>query len=211
MKEEKNVPLLYECILEEFEVECEEILWEILKTTPNDYPTFLIFMKLSSNSIEGPKPPSHFYDHKRMGLELRIISSVEMKNTRNENKFMGSIIDIGPNLLQYMGFKIPYTYVGKRRNMLSKSKFKKHSPGYRERILCEYPDGSKSLITEKYQFNLKLGEEKGEIYDIKKDPQCKNNLWGKEDFKEIQTQLSLQFLWAQLDKQVMPMPRIAGA
>ncbi|HLQ72440.1 MAG TPA: sulfatase, partial [Bacillota bacterium] len=51
----------------------------------------------------------------------------------------------------------------------------------------------------------------GEIFDLLHDPGEFNNLWDNPDYESLKQELLLKYIWAELGKESMPMPRIWGA
>jgi hypothetical protein len=121
-----------------------------------------------------------------------------------------SLVDIAPTLLNMLHLLIPVEYIGKIIP-LSHHKFRNLLPDRRERALYEHENGSKTLITAQYVMTIPFQGTNGELFDLIADSGFTNNLWDDRSHFDIKTALFLEFLWAQLDKEVMPMPRIAGA
>lgn len=122
-----------------------------------------------------------------------------------------SILDLAPTILLHNGVPRPNNMLGKEISWLFNDEARKKESRTRKNILLEFENGEKSLITENFRFNAKLGMSKGEIYDLKKDPEENNNLWDNLDTNKIKRLLYLEFLTEQMHKEVTPMPRIAGA
>lgn len=47
-----------------------------------------------------------------------------------------------------------------------------------------------------------------QLFDLKEDPKELNNLWEEGDYKEIKQALFLKYIWAEMGKESMWMPRI---
>jgi N-sulphoglucosamine sulphohydrolase, C-terminal len=141
---------------------------------------------------------------------LTILTPKSTKNSFVSPEIV-SIIDLFPTIFRFFGLKIPYSYTGKSFHELWEGKSTISEIYHRKSSLFEYKDGSKSLLTLNHHLYLPLNSSEGKIYDLKTDPKEVNNLWSDPESKEIKEKLLLMFLWAQLDKECMPMPRIAGA
>jgi hypothetical protein len=50
----------------------------------------------------------------------------------------------------------------------------------------------------------------GELFDLENDPGEINNLWNDSRYKDIKTKLLLKYIWAELGKEPMWIPRIWG-
>lgn len=46
---------------------------------------------------------------------------------------------------------------------------------------------------------------------MKEDPKELNNLWDNKEYKELKSELLLKYIWAELGKEPMWMPRIKQA
>ena len=145
---------------------------------------------------------NHGLDHRSPFLnEIRVpIWIVNGPKHKQKAKTLLSIVDIFPIVLDFLKIKRPYPIIGKR---------------HRNSTMYEHTDGSKTVLIMNGQDEFKItvfhNQEHGEIYNIIKDPEELHNLWDEPSFKSQKADFLLQFLWAQLDKEVMPMPRIAGA
>ena len=51
----------------------------------------------------------------------------------------------------------------------------------------------------------------GELFDLKNDPQEVNTLWDNPAYAVLKQELLRKYIWAELAKEPMWMPRIAGA
>jgi hypothetical protein len=129
----------------------------------------------------------------------------------NGTAHLWSIIDLAPSLLQLLGIKVPCTMVGKDLHQYWLGKARKAIPFPRDRCLVEHADGSKTMYNASHALTVHPGKKTGEIFDLDRDPGMARNLWNEPSCTPIKSRLLLEFLWAQLDKECMPMPRIAGA
>jgi len=109
---------------------------------------------------------------------------------------MASTVDIGPTILERAGLE-PYngTQGLSFLNTLSGGQ------GKREDLLIECNDGSarfgfdkaariRSVVSQNWRYTLYLGEEWGELYNLKDDPDETQNLWDSEAHKDIRLALS---------------------
>jgi len=69
----------------------------------------------------------------------------------------------------------------------------------------------KTFVNDRYKITVYYNEEYGELYDLVEDPQESNNRWDDSAYKNIKSTLLLKFLHAEMGKEPMWMPRIAGA
>jgi hypothetical protein len=122
-----------------------------------------------------------------------------------------SIIDLAPSLLGLAGIKVPYTMVGKDLHPYWLGKPRKAIAFPRDRCLVEHADGSKTTWNGRYLLTVHPGKDVGELIDAGHREGDDRNLWDDPAAAPVKSRLLLELLWAQLDKECMPMPRIAGA
>ena len=51
----------------------------------------------------------------------------------------------------------------------------------------------------------------GELFDLEQDPGEIHNLWDDPDSQQLKTELLMKYIWADLGREEMWMPRISGA
>ncbi len=140
-----------------------------------------------------------------------MVSLPGMGRKVDESSQIWSILDMAPSLLGWLGIKVPYTMVGKDLHQYWLGKARKAIPFPRDRCLFEHADGSKTMWNGRYVLTVHPGKETGEIVDLGGRDGANRNLWDDPSSTAVKSQLLLELLWAQLDKECMPMPRIAGA
>jgi arylsulfatase A-like enzyme len=69
----------------------------------------------------------------------------------------------------------------------------------------------RTYIDDHYKMTVHYNREYGELYDLQNDPGELVNLWARQEAAELKSQLLLKFLYAEMGKTALPMPRIAGA
>ena len=69
----------------------------------------------------------------------------------------------------------------------------------------------KTYVNERYKLTVYYNRDYGELFDLQQDPQEINNLWNKPEYAELKTDLTLKLLFAEMGKEPLWMPRIAGA
>jgi arylsulfatase A-like enzyme len=146
-----------------------------------------------------------------LNAPLYLITNKKIGIKDSNLKKLGSIVDIFPTILGFLKIKKPYPIIGKDLKASWFGMRKSKNENGRNSIIYEHEDGSKTIITDEFKITIYFGSDHGEIYATRKDPQEKHNLWNEPSFAKYKADLFVQFLWAQLDKEVMPMPRIAGA
>ena len=69
----------------------------------------------------------------------------------------------------------------------------------------------RAYVDERYKLVVRQGDSYGELYDLEEDPKEVHNLWGEPDCQQLKYELLLKYVWAELEKESLFMPRIAGA
>lgn len=128
------------------------------------------------------------------------------------NHAMLSLVDLAPTFLDYLGIQIPAYMTGK--NQLEVWENKKTM--VRDHIICEDHHEPttihlKTYVNQRYKITVYFGSKEGELYDLKEDPKELKNLWKLPEYKGLKDDLIFRYIWAELGKEVMWMPRIADA
>ncbi len=69
----------------------------------------------------------------------------------------------------------------------------------------------KTYVNERYKITVYYNHDYGELFDLQQDPQEVNNLWNKPEYAELKADLVLKLLFAEMGKEPLWMPRVAGA
>jgi arylsulfatase A-like enzyme len=127
----------------------------------------------------------------RTPLLIRYPEKIKPKTTNNN---LVQNIDFAPTVLDVAGIKIPKDIQGKSLLPL----FEKHSENWRKALYYhyyEYPGihmvkRHYGIRTERYKLiRFYYDIEAWELYDLEKDPEEMTNLYGNQDYKEIQESL----------------------
>lgn len=125
---------------------------------------------------------------------------------------MQSLVDLAPTFLSYSGIPIPRKMTGvDQKEVWSDKKVMA-----RDHVICEYRTQptkvhQRTFIGERYKITLYCNETHGELFDLQEDPQEIQNLWNDPQYRDLREQLLLHYIWAELKKEPMWMPRISGA
>src|SRR5699024_10526905 len=125
---------------------------------------------------------------------------------------MQSLVDLAPTFLSFAGISIPYQMTGVDQSEVWLNNTKRA----RDHIICEYRHEpttihQKTYVDERYKITVYYNQTYGEIFDLNNDPGEFNNLWDNPEFQELKQRLLLKYIWVELGKESMPMPRIWGA
>lgn len=128
------------------------------------------------------------------------------------NSSLQSLVDVVPTFMNATGTKVPRTMTGLNQLDVWKGEVDK----VRDHIICENHHeptliNQRTYVDERYKITVYYNREYGEIYDLVNDPKEIRNLWDDKEFAELKTELLLKYIWAELGKEPMWMPRIAGA
>ena len=155
------------------------------------------------------KGPFHYEDMIRVPFIVRWPGRIQAGRTTSA---MTSLVDLAPTFLRLAGLQVPQEMTGVDQSPVwlgSQDKARDH-------ILCENHHEPttvhlKTYVNERYKITVYYNKEYGELYDLREDPQEVHNHGHDPAYREIKTGLLLRFLLAEMDKEPMPMPRIANA
>ncbi|WP_113671353.1 sulfatase [Vallitalea guaymasensis] len=128
------------------------------------------------------------------------------------NDALQSLVDIAPTLLSFADIGIPRIMTGKDQKDVWLGK----KESARDHIICEHHHEPttihlKTYVDERYKLTVYYNQTYGELFDLEKDPEEINNLWDNPHYTELKMNLMMKYIWAELGKEPMWMPRIAGA
>ena len=155
------------------------------------------------------KGPFHYEDL------IKVPFIVRYPNHVPENKVSSSIqslVDLAPTFLSFCDLKIPYDMTG----IDQKKVWENPDLEVRDHAICENHHEPttihlKTYVDKRYKITVYYNKTYGELYDLQEDPNEINNLWDNEDYKELKSELLLKYIWAELGKEPMWMPRIKQA
>ncbi len=155
------------------------------------------------------KGPFHYEDLIRVPLVIRQPGTIPAGQRRDS---LQSLVDLAPTFLSSLGLPIPRTMTGVDQRPVWTGAV----PTVRDHIIVEnrhQPDtmNLKTFVNQRYKLTVYFGQDYGEMYDLQEDPGEQQNLWQDPEHQECKTQLLQQFLWAEMGKEPLWMPRIWGA
>ncbi|MBP1966686.1 sulfatase family protein [Paenibacillus aceris] len=120
-----------------------------------------------------------------------------------------SLVDLAPTFLSLCGISIPHNMTGLDQSQVwcgQKSQARDHA-------ICEFLHTpttihQKTYVDERYKITVYYNQTYGEIFDLQEDPGEIRNLWDKPEYQTLKSELLLKYIWAELGKESMGMPRV---
>ncbi len=155
------------------------------------------------------KGPFHYEDMIKIPFIARYPGNIPAEKT---SAALQSLVDLAPTFLNLCQLPIPRTITGIDQSAVWLGEEEK----VRDHIICENHHEPttihlKTYVDERYKITVYYNREYGELYDLKEDPKEINNLWNQPEYHELKTKLLLKYIWAELGKEPMWMPRVYGA
>lgn len=155
------------------------------------------------------KGPFHYEDMIRIPFIARYPGKVPAGKVSGA---LQSLTDLAPSFLSLAGLPVPRTMTGVDQSEVWLGRKEKA----RDHILCEnhheHPTiHLKTYVDDRYKITVYYNHEYGEMYDLLNDPQELCNLWDDEQYRELKMKLLLRYIWAELGKEPLWMPRVCGA
>lgn len=125
---------------------------------------------------------------------------------------MQSLVDLAPTFLSFCGISIPHAMTG----IDQKKVWLGEQSSVRDHVICEFRHEpttihQKTYVDERYKITVYYNQTYGELFDLQEDPGEINNLWDNPDYAALKSELFLKYIWAELGKESMPMPRVIHA
>ncbi|WP_309120645.1 sulfatase-like hydrolase/transferase [Paenibacillus sp.] len=125
---------------------------------------------------------------------------------------MQSLVDLAPTFLSFAGIPIPHGMAGVDQSDVWTGR----KSAARDHILCEFRHEpttihQKTYVDRRYKLTVYYNQTYGELFDLEEDPEERNNRWDDPAFAAIKSGLLLKFVWAELGKEPLAMPRIHHA
>ncbi len=151
----------------------------------------------------------HYEDILRIPLVVRFPGVVEAGKISDS---LQSTVDLPPTFLSMTGQPIPRSMSGIDESRV----WRGEAETIRDHVIVENQHqpttmNMRSFITERYKITIHYQREYGELYDLKEDPGEIVNHWDDPAYRDIKSDLLLRFLYGEMAKAPLPMPRIAGA
>lgn len=141
-----------------------------------------------------------------------IVSTPRQSARGGVSAAMQSIADIAPTLLSLAGIDIPISMTGIDQSAV----WNGDAESVRTHTIVENRHQpttihQKSYIDARYKITVYCNHDYGELFDLEADPGETHNLWDEPTAANLKSSLLLRYIHAELEKEPLPMPRIAGA
>ncbi|REE87451.1 putative sulfatase [Paenibacillus taihuensis] len=123
-----------------------------------------------------------------------------------------SLVDLAPTFLSLCGIPVPHAMTGVNQSQV----WRGIDSSVRDHAICEFRHEpttihQKTYVDHRYKITVYYNQTYGEVFDLHEDPNELNNLWDDPGHAALKSELLLKYIWAELGKEPMPMPRISGA
>lgn len=152
------------------------------------------------------KGPFHYEDMIKVPLIVRYPNKVPAGRI---SASMQSLVDIAPTFLDMLNISVPNCMTGIAQSEV----WYGDKESVRDHIICEnhhdpYSVHLKTYVDERYKLTVYYNRSYGELYDLKVDPIEVNNLWDNVEYADLKSELLLKYVWAEMGKEPMWMPRL---
>ena len=123
-----------------------------------------------------------------------------------------SLVDLPVTFLQWAGIEVPRAMVGVDQSPVWRGEL----AAARDHCLIENHHEPttihiKTYIEDRYKLTVYFQRDYGELFDLQEDPGEKNNMWDCPEHQNLKAELTRKLLFAEMGKEPLWMPRIAGA
>ncbi|UVI28285.1 sulfatase family protein [Paenibacillus spongiae] len=151
----------------------------------------------------------HYEDLLKLPFIVRYPGSVPAGRVDSS---LQSLVDLAPTFLGFSGIPVPPTMTGVDQSRV----WLGEQSAARDHVICENRNEPtlmhvKTYVSERYKLTVYYERPYGELFDLYEDPGELRNLWDDPGHQDVKGRLLLHFLWAEMGKEPMPMPRLHHA
>lgn len=155
------------------------------------------------------KGPFHYEDEIRVPMIARWPGQIP---AGKETSALQSLIDIPVSFLKATGMEVPRTMQGVDQLPV----WRGEEESARDHCVVEFRQQPtcihlKTYVDERYKITVYYNQTYGEIYDLQEDPGEIKNLWNVPEAAALKTELLQKLIYAEMGKEPIWMPRVAGA
>ena len=146
---------------------------------------------------------------------LRVPLVVSMPGSIPEGRISDSLqstVDLAPTFLSFAGIPVPASMSGiDEKEVWTGEKETVRSHAIVENQHQPTTMNLRTYVSPRYKMTVHYQREYGELYDLEADPGEIVNLWDSREHAALKSELLLEFLYGEMAKAPLPMPRISGA
>ena len=151
----------------------------------------------------------HYEDMIRVPMVVRYPGRVP---AGRRTSALQSLVDLAPTFLSIAGIRIPRTMTGVDQSRV----WFGQEEAARAHVVVENRHQPttlhlKTYVDERYKLTVYYGRDYGELFDLQEDPGEIHNRWDDPDYADLKARLVMALLQAEMGKEPLWMPRIAGA
>ena len=155
------------------------------------------------------KGPFHYEDLIRLPFIARYPGEVP---AGRRCAALQNLTDLAPTFLSFADVDIPRAMTGVDQSEV----WRGEAEGVRDCTVVENraePNALhlKTLVTDRYKLTVYRDREYGELFDLEEDPAERHNRWADPAYESVKRDLHRELLFAEMEKEPLPMPRISGA
>jgi len=130
----------------------------------------------------------------------------------HRSEAMQTLVDFAPTALSACDIEVPRSMTGVDQLDV----WRGEAENARDHVLVENRHQPttlhlKTYVDTRYKITVYYGRDYGELFDLEEDPGEIHNLWDDPAHARLKAELVMKLLQAELGKEPLPMPRIAGA
>ncbi|TVQ27494.1 MAG: DUF4976 domain-containing protein [Spirochaetaceae bacterium] len=138
-----------------------------------------------------------------------IVSCPGRVPTGRRSTAIQSLVDLAPTFLSMSDVQIPMSMSGVDQSAV----WCGTEDSARDHAICEFRHEpttihQRTYVDERYKITVYYNQEYGEIFDLLNDPSEVKNLWDDPASQELKSRLLMRYIWAELGKEPLHMPRI---
>jgi len=155
------------------------------------------------------KGPFHYEDMIKLPFLARSPGRVP---AGRETDALVNLVDLAPTFLRWCDIPVPHAMTGHDIGAVLTGE----KESVTDHTICEFHHQPtvlhlKTLVTDRYKLTVYYNQEYGELRDLERDPGEHENFWDDPDYAKVKQELFRRFLFAEMGKESMPMPRISVA
>lgn len=155
------------------------------------------------------KGPFHYEDVIRVPMIARWPGQIP---AGVESTALQSLVDVPMAFLNATGVKVPHDWQGVDQLPV----WRGEEESVRDHCIVEFRQQPTSIhlktyVNERYKITVYFNKEYGELYDLQEDPGEIKNLWARPEAAALKVEMMQKLLYAEMGKEPMWMPRVAGA